>query len=75
MDDAPQVRALLTEIRDLQRQHLDEYRQQAARSLALAEESVARQRAHVRLYRRVIVASAVVIVAMLLLLFSYAARR
>lgn len=45
---------LLTEIRDLQQQHLDEYRQASARSLATQDLAVQRQAAMVTLYRRVL---------------------
>ncbi|MBL8728414.1 MAG: hypothetical protein JNM25_08295 [Planctomycetes bacterium] len=71
MDDASQVRALLEQIRDLQQQHLAEYREQATRSLQLVEESVARQKAHIRLYQRVVAVGAVLIVVLTLFLLSY----
>ncbi len=74
MDDSSQVRALLEQIRDLQQQQLAEYREQSTRSLRLVEESVARQKAHVRLYQKVLVVGGVLIVVMLVFLFSYAGR-
>ena len=64
MDESSQVQSLLEEIRDLQKEQLAEYREQAARSIQLAEESVARQKAVSDLYKKVVVVSAIVIVAL-----------
>jgi type VI protein secretion system component VasF len=65
MDEAARVRSLLEEIRDLQKEQLAEYRAQAARSIRLTEEAVARQKAIGDLYKRVVVVGAILIVALL----------
>lgn len=62
---------LLTEIRDAQREHLAEYRKVTQESLALQKQAVSRQEQIVRLYRRVLIAGAVLIVLLLFLLFYY----
>lgn len=63
MEDPAGVRALLEEIRDLQREQLEEYRKQASASVELAQEAVARQAAAVRLYKRVVVVAGLVVLA------------
>ena len=65
MESNDDVRRLLEEIRDTQREHLAEYRKAAERSVALQEEALARQRSHVDLYRRWMAAGAFVILAIL----------
>ena len=62
------VRQLLVEIRDAQRESLAEYRRVTARSLELQERAVARQEQIGGLYRRVLVVGAVVTVPLLGLL-------
>ncbi|HEU5238123.1 MAG TPA: hypothetical protein VFU37_13385 [Pyrinomonadaceae bacterium] len=62
---------LLTEIRDAQREHLAEYRKVTQESLALQKQAVSRQEQIVRLYRRVVIAGAVLIVFLLVFLFYY----
>jgi len=54
---------LLREIRDLQRQHLEEYRKVTERSLALQETADARQEQISTLYRRVIAVAAALVLA------------
>ena len=51
-----------SQIRDTQREHLAEYRKAAERSVALQEEALERQRNVVALYKRWMVAGALVIV-------------
>jgi hypothetical protein len=51
-------RAIFREIRDLQREHLDEYRRVTERSLSLQEKAVARQEQVATLYRRVVLVAA-----------------
>ena len=68
MDNTNDVQGLLREIRDLQRESLDEYRRVTGRSLALQEQAVARQEQVSSLYRRVVVAGGLVVGALLLLL-------
>ena len=65
MESNDEIRRLLEEIRDTQREHLAAYREAAQRSVALQEEAVERQRSHVELYRRWMVAGALVIAAVL----------
>ena len=64
---------LLREIRDLQQQHLDEYRNAAQRSLALQEQAVERQQHVVKLYIRALIAGGV-LVAFILALIVYLMR-
>ena len=59
---------LLVEIRDLQREHLEEYRRAAQESLELSRKAVMRQEQIGRLYQRVVMVGAVVLVAMVLFL-------
>jgi hypothetical protein len=73
------TQTLLEEIRDLQRQHLEEYRRVANEALAiqkqafeLQQNAVAQQRVaveaqanHLRLYRRVIVVAAVIVAGLI----------
>jgi hypothetical protein len=61
MEESKQIHALLVEIRDLQQEHLAEYRKQAARSVALAEEAVTRQRSGLVLYKRALIAVAILL--------------
>jgi cytochrome c-type biogenesis protein CcmH/NrfG len=63
MPDTNDIKELLVELRDLQREHLAEYRNVTQRSLELQQKAVARQEQVVKLYRRMVVAGAVVITA------------
>ena len=63
MDANDDVRRLLEEIRDTQREHLAEYKRVTQRSLQLQEQAVARQEQMARLYRVVVSVLAVVLVA------------
>jgi len=69
MDESNQVHALLKEIRDLQKEQLAQYREQASRSIRLAEESVARQKAIGSLYKKVVFVGAILITGLLLFLW------
>ncbi|HYR52124.1 MAG TPA: hypothetical protein VET83_05865 [Candidatus Dormibacteraeota bacterium] len=64
------MRRLLEEIRDLQREHLEEYRRVTTRSLELQQRAVTRQEQFGALYRKAALV-AVVIVAGLLGLLGY----
>lgn len=68
MDD--DAKELLKEIRDLQRQHLDEYRKASARAIALQETAVERQKQVVTLYQRVIVGTLVIVLCIVALIAS-----
>jgi hypothetical protein len=54
---------LLVEIRDLQREHLEEYRRVTQESLELSRKAVRRQEQIGRLYQRVVAVGAVGLVA------------
>lgn len=73
MDMPGDTTRLLREIRDLQQQHLDEYRHAAQRSLALQEQAVERQQQVVRLYIRALIAGGL-LVAFILVLIVYLLR-
>jgi hypothetical protein len=60
MDDSD--RAILKEIRDLQREHLEEYKRAAERSISLQEKAMARQEQIAKLYRRVVFATALFVI-------------
>lgn len=68
MDSSDDIKRLLTEIRDAQREHLAEYRRVAEHSVALQERAVARQEQVSRIYKRVLVVSGLLVLALLLLL-------
>ncbi len=68
MDSPDDANQLLREIRDAQRESLEEYRRVTSRSLELQEQAVARQEQLGALYKRALVAGAVVIVPLLGLL-------
>ena len=70
MDESNETK-LLTEIRDVQREHLAEYRKVAQQSLALQQQAVARQEQIAKLYRRVVATSGVVILFVLVLVFVF----
>ncbi len=61
MTSSDELVTLLTEIRDLQREHLDEYKAFAARALESQEESLRRQAAIAALYKKVVGVAAIVI--------------
>ena len=62
--DSREVIALLVEIRDLQRAHLEEYRRVTQESLELARRSVLRQEQFARLYRVVLAVGALVLIGL-----------
>jgi hypothetical protein len=63
-----ELASLLVEIRDLQREHLDEYRRVTQEQLELSRKAVARQEQIGRLYQRVVAVGAVALAAVGLLL-------
>lgn len=69
-----EIRQLLTEIRDSQREHLAEYRRVTERSLELQQRAVARQEQMGHLYRRLLIVGGGLI-AMLLVLLVYLLAR
>lgn len=56
---------LLTEIRDDQRAHLEEYKRVTAESLQVQKESYESQVRHIRLYRRIALIGMIIIAALL----------
>jgi CHASE3 domain sensor protein len=62
--DSREIIALLVEIRDLQRAHLEEYQRVTQESLELARRSVLRQEQFARLYRGVLVVGALVLIGL-----------
>ena len=62
MRDSDEIKELLTELRDVQREHLNEYRKVTQQSLDLQRQAVARQEQLGHLYRRVLTAGAALIV-------------
>ncbi len=59
---------LLVEIRDIQREHLEEYRRVTEEALELQRRAVQRQEQFSRLYRRVLVVGAVLIAGVIVLM-------
>ena len=74
MEAGDGVRRLLEEIRDLQREHLTEYRKVTERSLELQQRAVARQEQFGTVYRKAALVG-VVIMAGLLGLLGYILAR
>lgn len=64
MNDNDQVEQLLTQILEVQRAHLEEYKRVTWQSLELQRHAVETQSRHVLLYRRVIVAIAIIVVGL-----------
>ena len=68
MEGGDEVRQLLRDIRDAQREQLAEYRQVAQRSLELQQRAVARQEQLGRLSRRILLVGGFLVAALLALL-------
>ncbi|HZE71977.1 MAG TPA: hypothetical protein VE135_20900 [Pyrinomonadaceae bacterium] len=68
MQESNEIKQLLTEIRDLQRESLGEYKKVTQRSLELQQQAVTRQEQLGRLYRRVVLAGSLLIMAIVILL-------
>jgi hypothetical protein len=64
MSDSDRIEQLLTQLLEVQRTHLEEYKRVTSQSLELQRSAVETQSRHVLLYRRVIVAAAIVIVGL-----------
>ena len=71
MDQSDDIKQLLTEIRDVQRDHLDEYKRVTERMLEIQGEAVRQQIAIGSLYKRVVFVGAVLILGLLLYLFFF----
>jgi type VI protein secretion system component VasF len=74
MDGSDEIRQLLREIRDTQREQLAEYRKVAERSLELQQRAVARQEQIGHFSRRLMVGGGVLIAVLLMLLVYLLAR-
>lgn len=78
MNEPDEISELLREIRDIQTEHLNEYKRVTQRSLELQEKAVERQEKIGRLYVRVIIASALLvlgIIAVIMYVISFLPRR
>ena len=74
MEGGEDVRALLTEIRDLEREHLAEYKRISEEFLSLQKVAVTRQELFGRMYRRIVALGGVMLVALLILLIYLVAK-
>ena len=68
MEGGEEIRQLLQDIRDAQREHLAEYRRVAERSLDLQQRAVARQEQIGQIYRRLVLVGGILVAALLALL-------
>jgi type IV secretory pathway TrbD component len=68
MEEGEDVRRILTEIRDVEREHLAEYRRVSEEALNLQRNAVARQELIAGVYRRVVVMGGLLAMALLVLL-------
>jgi len=68
METGDEIRQLLRDIRDAQREHLAEYRKVTERSLELQQRAVARQEQIGGLYKRLALVGGVLVAALLTLL-------
>lgn len=66
--DSREFTHLLVEIRDIQREHLEEYRRVTQESLELQRSAVKRQEQIGRLYQRVVFVTGLVLVGLVLFL-------
>ena len=69
-----EIRRLLQEIRDAQREHLAEYRRVAERSLEIQERAVSRQEQAGRLVRQIVLVGGILATVLLTLLVYILAR-
>ena len=74
MENADEIRKLLQEIRDVEREHLAEYRRVTTLSLELQQRAVARQEQFGRISRLVFLIGGLVAAALLALLVYLLAR-
>lgn len=68
MDSSEDIKRLLGEIRDVQREHLAEYQRVAQQALELQTRAVARQEQFSRIYKGALVAGTVLVVAVLVVI-------
>jgi CHASE3 domain sensor protein len=72
--DGDEIRQLLKEIRDTQREHLAEYRRVTERSLELQQRAVARQEQMATVYRKLLIVGGGLVATLLVLLVYLLAR-
>jgi len=72
--EGDEIRQLLKEIRDAQREHLAEYRRVTERSLELQQRAVARQEQMATVYRRLLIVGGGLVATLLVLLVYLLAR-
>ena len=78
MNEPDEISELLRAIRDIHTEHLNEYKRVTQRSLELQERAVERQEKIGRLYVRVILASAILvlgIIAVIIYVISFLPKR
>ena len=68
MDSSEDIKRLLGEIRDVQREHLAEYKRVAQQALDLQTRAVTRQEQFSRIYKGVLVAGTVLVVVVLVVI-------
>ena len=69
MQESSEIKEILTELRDAQREHLAEYKKVTGRSLELQEQAVQRQEQLAKTYRVALIVSAVLITGIACLIF------
>ena len=74
MDEGEDTRKILSDIRDLERQHLEEYRRISQEVLNLQRNAVERPALSGGVYRRVVVFGGIMVVALLVLLVFLLAK-
>ena len=72
--EGDEIRQLLKEIRDTQREHLAEYRRVTERSLELQQRAVARQEQMAAVYRKLLIVGGGLVATLLVLLVYLLAR-
>jgi len=68
MQESNEIKQLLGEIRDQQREYLTEYRKVTQRSLDMQQQAVNRQEKIARLYVLVVIAGAILVIFIVILL-------
>ena len=71
MHNSDDTKSLLTEIRDIQREQLAEYKAMAQRSIQLQEEAVCRQKAIGGWYKRALLITGIILVSILAFLIWF----
>ena len=74
MQESGEIKELLIEIRDVQREHLAEYRKVTQRSLDLQQQAVTRQQQLGSLYRRVVLACAILVIFVVVIIIYLMGR-